>query len=103
IANHRLGSEVEGEVDSFTSHGAFINADGARCYAPVVGLGDPPPRSAKEVLTRGEIRTFILQALDPPRRGIELALPGLARPAGKPRDETVEAEIDAIEESAAIE
>src|SRR5205085_1148008 len=65
----------------------------------VVGLGDPPPRSAKEVLTRGETRTFVVQALDPPRRGIELALPGLARPAGKPRDETVEAEIDEIEES----
>ena len=102
IANHRLGSEVEGVVDSFTSHGAFVNADGARCYAPVVGLGDPPPRSAKEVLTRGETRTFVVQALDPPRRGIELALPGLARPAGKPRDETVEAEIDDIEEAAAV-
>ena len=97
IANHRLGSEVEGEVDSFTSHGAFVNAGGARCYAPVVGLGDPPPRSAKEVLTRGETLTFVVQALDPPRRGIELALPGLARPAGKPTQETVEAEIDEIE------
>ncbi|MEA2717460.1 MAG: hypothetical protein QOI99_1777, partial [Actinomycetota bacterium] len=97
IANHRLGSEVEGVVDSFTSHGAFVNADGARCYAPVVGLGDPPPRSAKEVLTRGETRTFVVQALDPPRRGIELALPGLARLAGKVTQETVEAEIDEIE------
>ena len=99
IANHRLGSEVEGVVDSFTSHGAFVNADGARCYAPVVGLGDPPPRSAKEVLTRGESRTFVVQALDPPRRGIELALPGLARLAGKPTQETVEAEIDEIEDA----
>ncbi|MEA2685236.1 MAG: hypothetical protein QOE93_431, partial [Actinomycetota bacterium] len=101
IANHRLGSEVDGVVDSFTSHGAFGNAVGARCYAPVVGLGVPPPRSAKEVLTRGETREFIVQALDPPRRGIELALPGLARLAGRPRDETVEAEIDEIEEAAA--
>src|SRR5207253_214598 len=37
----------------------------------------------------------------PPRRGIELALPGLARPAGKPTQETVEAEIDEIEEAPA--
>lgn len=95
IAEHPLGSEVEGTVESFTSHGAFVIADGARCYAPVSGLGDPPPRSAKEVLKRGEDRTFVIQALDAPRRGIELALPGLAKLAGAPTDETVEAEIDA--------
>ena len=95
IAEHPLGTEVEGAVESFTSHGAFVIADGARCYAPVSGLGDPPPRSAKEVLKRGEVRSFVIQALDPPRRGIELALPGLAKVAGMPTDETVEAEIDA--------
>jgi hypothetical protein len=95
IAEHPLGTEVEGTVDSFTSHGAFVTADGARCYAPVSGLGDPPPRSAKEVLKRGDVHTFVIQALDPPRRGIELALPGLAKIAGAPTDETVEAEIDA--------
>ena len=95
IAEHPLGTEVEGTVDSFTSHGAFVTADGARCYAPVSGLGDPPPRSAKEVLKRGDVRTFVIQALDPPRRGIELALPGLAKVAGTPTDETLEAEMDA--------
>ena len=100
IANHPLGTEIEGTVDSFTSHGAFVIADGARCYAPVVGLGDPPPRSAKEVLKRGDVCSFVIQALDPPRRGIELALPGLARVAGAPTEETVEAEIDLAAEKA---
>jgi hypothetical protein len=95
IAEHHLGTEVEGTVDSFTSHGAFVVADGARCYVPVVGLGDPPPRTAKAVLKRGETRAFVVQALDPPRRGIELALPGLARVSGAPTEETVEAEIGA--------
>jgi hypothetical protein len=94
IADHPLGTEVEGQVEGFTSHGAFVIAGGARCYAPVSGLGDPPPRSAKEVLTKGDTRTFVIQALDPPRRGIELALPGLAKVAGAPTEETVEAEID---------
>ncbi len=96
IADHPLGSEVEGVVEGFTSHGAFVTAGGARCYAPVSGLGDPPPRSAKEVLTKGEVRSFVIQALDPPRRGIELALPGLAKVAGAPTEETVEAEIDDV-------
>jgi hypothetical protein len=92
IANHPLGTRIEGTVVSFTSHGAFVEADGARCYVPVVGLGDPPPRTAKAVLKAGEVRTFVVQALDPPRRGIELALPEVARVAGAPTDETVEAD-----------
>src|SRR5437764_396521 len=41
---------------------------------------------------RGEPRTFVGQALDPPRRGIELAPPEVARVAGAPTEETVEAE-----------
>jgi hypothetical protein len=95
IADHQPGTEVEATVETFTSHGAFVTCNGARCYVPLTGLGDPPPRSAKDVLRRGEPRTFVVQALDPPRRGIELALPGVAKVAGVPTDETVEAEIAA--------
>ena len=95
VAEHPLGSEVEGEVDTFSSHGTFVNAGGARCYVPLSGLGDPPPRAAREVVKRGEQRAFVVQALDPARRGIELALPGLARVSGTPTSETVEEDIKA--------
>jgi len=95
VAEHPLGSEVEGEVDTFSSHGTFVNAGGARCYVPLSGLGDPPPRAAREVVKRGEQRAFVVQALDPARRGIELALPGLARVSGTPTAETVEEGIKA--------
>ncbi|HVL28015.1 MAG TPA: hypothetical protein VM390_07695, partial [Acidimicrobiales bacterium] len=95
IADHPLGTEVQGEVEGFTSHGAFVMAEGAHCYVPLVALGTPAPRSAKSVLSKGEVRTFVVQALDPPRRGIELGLPGVARVAGVPTEETVEADIGA--------
>ncbi len=93
VAKYPLGSEVEGEVDSFSSHGAFVAADGAQCYVPLSGLGEPPPRAAREVVKKGERRAFVIQALDPARRGIELALPGLAHVSGTPTPETVEEEI----------
>jgi hypothetical protein len=93
IAAHPLGSEVVGVVSEFSSHGAFVESFGARCYIPLSAMGDPPPRRAREALTKGEERNFVVQALDPPRRGIELALPGFARIAGSPTPETVEAEI----------
>jgi len=92
IAAHPLGSDVRGRVESFSSHGAFVEADGARCYVPLSAMGDPPPRSAREVLSRTEEHVFAVQALDPLRRGVELALPGFAHPAGAPTAETVEAE-----------
>ena len=95
IAEHPLGSQVEGEVESFASHGAFVVVGGARCYVPLSALGDPAPRAAREVLERGSLRTFVLQALDAQRRGIELALPGFEHVSGRPQQETVEAEIAA--------
>jgi hypothetical protein len=93
IAAHPLGSEVTGSVEVFSSHGAYVDADGARCYLPLSAMGDPPPRSAREVLTKGGSQAFVIQALDPLRRGIELALPGFARIASGPTDETIDAEI----------
>ncbi len=93
VANHPLGSQVEGEVDEFTSHGAFVLIAGVRCYVPLTAMGDPPPRSARTLMTRGERRLFTVQAFDPPRRGVEVALPEFAHIAGAPTAETVEAEI----------
>jgi hypothetical protein len=71
-------------VSSFVSHGAMVDVDGMSCYLPLTGLGDPPPRRAREVVERGETRAFVLVALDPPRRGAELALPDLAKPVASP-------------------
>ena len=95
VIDHRLGTEVTGTVDAFSSHGAFVVVDDVRCYVPLSAMGDPRPNKARDVLTQGEERTFVVQAVDAPRRGIELALPGFAHVAGAPSDETVEAEVRA--------
>jgi hypothetical protein len=84
VSEHPLGSTVVGTVSSFVSHGAMVDVDGMSCYLPLTGLGDPPPRRAREVVERGETRAFVLVALDPPRRGAELALPDLAKPVASP-------------------
>lgn len=88
IAAHQLGSEVEGTVEEFSSHGAFVAVEGARCYVPLSGMGDVAPRSAREALRKGETRAFVVQAFDAMRRGIELALPGFAATGRRsdPRD-----------------
>lgn len=93
VIDHRLGTEVEGIVDTFSSHGAFVVVDDVRCYVPLAAMGEPRPLKARDVLTRGETRTFVIQAVDAPRRGIELGLPGFAKVAGAPSDETVEVDV----------
>ncbi|HEV2768208.1 MAG TPA: S1 RNA-binding domain-containing protein [Acidimicrobiales bacterium] len=86
IAEHGPGSTVEGEVTAFASHGAYVQVGDVRCYLELKLMGDPPPNAAREVLTRGEVRTFVVQAIDAPRRGIDLALPGFEQLAPEDRE-----------------
>jgi len=100
IAEHPLGTEVDGQVDSYTSHGAVVMARGAQCYVPLANLAVPAPRSAKELLKRGEHRRFVVTALDPQRRGVELALPGVGVVSGRPSEDMIAAELRLAKKSA---
>ena len=76
VTSFQLGSTVDATVIEFSSHGAYVDVDGARCYVSLKSMGEPAPRSAREVLAMGEVRPFIVQGFDTPRRGIDLALLG---------------------------
>ena len=77
VSDHPVGSSVEGVVDRFSSHGAYVNVGGAQGYVPLRLMADPAPTSAKQFLTVGETRSFVVDAFDTPRRSIDLALPGV--------------------------
>jgi hypothetical protein len=86
VARHQTGSTVTGTVAEFSSHGAYVEIDGVRCYAPLRLLGEPPPRSVREVLSRGEQREFVVVAINAARRGIDVGLPGIASAASERTD-----------------
>ena len=77
VAAHPVGTLVSGEVERFASHGAYVMAGGARCYLPLAHLADPPPRSARDALSMGQPYEFLVCAFDTPRRGVDLAIPGV--------------------------
>ncbi len=77
VAEHPVGSTIEGTVVAFTSHGAHVDVGGMLCHVPLRGLADPPPTRARQVLAKGETRPFLLVSLDAAHRRAELALPGL--------------------------
>jgi hypothetical protein len=88
VAAFPVGSTVDGEVVSFTSHGAMVDVSlpgggVLHCYIPLTAMGTPPPTKARKVLKKGEVRPFLLAGLDPPRRVAELALPIQERPKKK--------------------
>ncbi len=76
VSEHLPGTEVDGVVDSYASHGFYVSIGDARGYVPLRGAADPMPRSARDVARKGEEYTFIVRAFDAERRGIELAMPG---------------------------
>ena len=76
ISQHLLGSELEGVVSTYSSHGFYVDAAGAQCYVPLSGLATPMPRSAKEVVRKGDSYSWVVTGFDSARRGIELALVG---------------------------
>jgi hypothetical protein len=78
VANHPIGSKFQGTVASFTSHGAHIDVDGMKAHVPLSRLGRPAPGKARDVLSKGETRDFVLVSLDAPRRRAEVALPEFA-------------------------
>jgi hypothetical protein len=86
VEEHPIGSTVEATTESYSSHGAYVTMDGVRGYVPLRYLGDPAPRSARDVLAMGERATFVVVSFNPPRRGIDLAKPEFAPPsaAGAP-------------------
>jgi len=102
VGAHPVGSIIEAEVEEFASHGAYVVCDGTRCYISLKSISDPPPRSAREVLTLGETREFVVHAIDTPRRGIDLAMPGATVPAAAaPEDDEVD-HVDEAEVLAAV-
>jgi hypothetical protein len=103
VGRHPVGSEVDAMIERFSSHGAYVLVGEARAYVPLRNLAHPAPRSAKGILRVGETRRFLVVSIDPPRRGIDLGVPGVVEvPAAPPPSaEELAASVDTTDASAA--
>ncbi len=91
VGAHPVGSTVEGTVDVFSSHGAYVHVGEVACYLPLKQMAEPAPRSAREVLAVGETRAFVVLELDPPRRSVDLTLLPLG--GASPRTDDAERDV----------
>ena len=98
VEHHPVGSSVNGVVESYSSHGAYVTIGDIRGYVPLRLMGETPPRSAREVMRIGDAVTVVVTSFAPARRSIELAVPAMA-PGGAVAvtpelDELVEAVVE---------
>ncbi len=83
VEHHPVGTSVNGTVESYSSHGAYISIgeNGVRGYVPLRLMADPSPPSARKVMKLGESVTLVVVSFAPSRRSIDCAVPDMAQAA----------------------
>ena len=72
VERHGVGSVVNGVVDSYSSHGAYVIIGEVKGYVPLRSYSSPPPRSAREVMKLGDTISLEVMEIIPARRSIDL-------------------------------
>jgi hypothetical protein len=80
VEHHPVGTSINGTVESYSSHGAYIaiGDQGVRGYVPLRLMADPVPTSARKVMRLGEAVTLVVVSFAPARRSIDCAVPDIA-------------------------
>ena len=104
VEHHPVGTSINGTVDAYSSHGAYITiADtGVRGYVPLRMMAAPAPRSAKSIMKIDSSVTLVVVSFNGARRSIDCAVPDMAdraiAEAGAEADETDGATADLMRE-----
>ncbi len=80
VEHHPVGTSVNGTVESYSSHGAYISIaeSNVRGYVPLRLMAKPAPTSARKVMQIGESVTLVVVSFAPLRRSIDCAMPDMA-------------------------
>jgi Zc3h12a-like Ribonuclease NYN domain/S1 RNA binding domain len=96
VEHHPLGSSVNGVVESYSSHGAYVALGSVRGYVPLRLMGKPSPRSARDVMRVGDAVTLVVASFSPGRRSVDLAMPDVAPAVEFVPAPELEALVDAV-------
>ena len=72
LEKHPIGSVVKGRVESYSSHGAYVQIGDVLGYVPLRLMGDPPPRAARDVMSLGDQVALEVVSVVASRRSIDL-------------------------------
>ena len=72
LEHNPIGSTVTGVVESYSSHGAYVQIGDVLGYVPLRLMGDPPPRAARDAMSLGEQVSLEVVSVVASRRSIDL-------------------------------
>jgi hypothetical protein len=80
VEHHPVGTSINGTVDAYSSHGAYItiSGTGVRGYVPLRMMASPTPRSAKSIMKIDSSVTLVVVSFNGARRSIDCAVPDMA-------------------------
>jgi hypothetical protein len=80
VEHHPVGTSINGTVDAYSSHGAYITitGTGVRGYVPLRMMAVPTPRSAKSMMKIDSSVTLVVVSFNGARRSIDCAVPAMA-------------------------
>ncbi|WP_394931001.1 histone H1-like repetitive region-containing protein [uncultured Ilumatobacter sp.] len=80
VEHHPVGTSINGTVDAYSSHGAYItiSGTGVRGYVPLRMMASPTPRSAKSIMKIDSSVTLVVVSFNGSRRSIDCAVPDMA-------------------------
>ena len=83
VEHHPVGTSINGTVDAYSSHGAYItiSGTGVRGYVPLRMMASPTPRSAKSIMKIDSSVTLVVVSFNGSRRSIDCAVPDMAERA----------------------
>ncbi len=81
VERHPVGAAVTGVVDHYSSHGAYVRIGEVVGYVPLRLMGDPAPRSARDVMKVGDEVALVVDSFAPGRRSIDLATAAFRAPS----------------------
>ncbi len=74
VTKYSIGDTIEGQVERYSSHGCYLRVATAQCYLPIKAMGDPPPKKARDRVSKGDLVRARVESLDAERRGINVSL-----------------------------
>lgn len=75
VEKHPVGAKVKAVVETYAANGVSVRIGNVAGYVPLKNMGNPIPRSARDVFKLGDNVTLMVVGYTPSRRSVDLGIP----------------------------
>ena len=75
VEKHPVGTKVKAVVETYAANGVSVRIGSVAGYVPLKNMGNPTPRSARDVFKLGDNVSLMVVGYTPSRRSVDLGIP----------------------------